>query len=186
MHRFIVRFACLRFACLATLSFSAALLVGGCRNSGNTFDMSAHAARWAAAKTAARQELVEIPPPLKSAYLTIDQESQWQNPYLSIRQNMIQLRIYLPDENTSSIDRGGITRLRSARRLVVNVRLADLPQALSSLPDDAWPYGRVVAIGRDRETPQNRAWFLNHLEITVRALQDMGVVVDDWNHPALP
>ena len=144
-------------------------------------------AKWTAAKTSARQELTQIPPPLKSVYLNINQEPQWQNPFLSVEQNMIQLRIYLPDENASPIDRGGITRLSSARKQVVNVRLAELPRALSSLPDGAWPYGRVVAIGREKDTPQNRAWFPNHLDITVRALQDMGVVVDDWNHPvALP
>jgi hypothetical protein len=146
--------------------------------------MSHHPEKWAAAKTSARQELTQIPPPLKSVYLNINQEPQWQNPYLSVEQNMIQLRIYLPDENASPIDRGGITRLSSARKQVVNVRLSELPRALSSLPNDAWPYGRVVAIGREKDTPQNRAWFPNHLGTTVRALQDMGVVVDDWNHPA--
>ena len=176
------RFFALRSAALLALSTS--LAVSGCRNSGNTFDMSHQAAKWAAAKTSARQELTQIPPPLKSVYLNINQESQWQNPFLSVEQNMIQLRIYLPDENASPIDRGGITRLSSARKLVVNVRLAELPRALSSLPAGAWPYGRVVAIGRDKETSQNRAWFPNHLDITLRALQDMGVVVDDWNHPA--
>jgi hypothetical protein len=174
----------LRSAALLALAISASLAVSGCRNQGNTFDMSRHAAQWAAAETAARQELAQVPPPLKSVYLNIDQEPQWQNPYLSIEQNMIQLRIYLPDENASPVDRGGLTRMRSARKQVVNIRLAELPQALSSLPDGAWPYGRVVAIGREKETPQNRAWFPNHLEITVRALEDMGVVVDDWNRPA--
>jgi len=48
----------------------------------------------AAAKTSARQELTQIPPPLKSVYLNINQEPQWQNPFLSVEQNMIQLRIY--------------------------------------------------------------------------------------------
>ncbi|MHB1793931.1 MAG: hypothetical protein ACYCPO_03100 [Acidobacteriaceae bacterium] len=179
-----LRFSGLRSAALLALAISASLAVSGCRNHGNTFDMSRHAAQWAAAKTAARQELAQIPPPLKSVYLNIDQEPQWQNPFLSIEQNMIQLRIYLPDENASPVDRGGLTRMSSARRQVVNIRLAELPQALSSLPDGAWPYGRVVAIGREKETPQNRAWFPNHLAITVYALQDMGVVVDDWNRPA--
>lgn len=178
------RFSAFRSAALLVVALSASLAVGGCRNSGNTFDMSAHAAKWAAAKISARQELTQIPPPLKSVYLNINQESQWQNPFLSVEQNMIQLRIYFPDENSSPIDRGGITRLRSARKQVVNVRLAELPRALSSLPSGAWPYGRVVAIGREKETSQNRAWFPNHLDVTVRALQDMGVVVDDWNHPA--
>ena len=178
------RFSGLRSAALLAVAISASLAVNGCRNSGNSFDMSRHAAKWAAAKTSARQELAQIPPPLKSVYLAIDQEPQWQNPFLSVEQNMIQLRIYLPDENASPIDRGGLTRMRSARKQVVNVRLAELPRALASLPNGAWPYGRVVAIGREKETPQNRAWFPNHLDITVRALQDMGVVVDDWNHPA--
>ena len=116
----------------------------------HSFDMSRHAAKWAAAKCSARQELTQIPPPLKSVYLNINQESQWQNPFLSVEQNMIQVRIYLPDENASPIDRGGITRLSSARKQVVNVRLAELPRALSSLPDGAWPYGRVVAIGKKK------------------------------------
>lgn len=179
------RFSGLRFAAL--LALSACLAVSGCRNSGNTFDMSRHAAQWAAAKTSARQELTQIPLPLKSVYLNINQENQWQNPFLSVERNMIQLRIYLPDENSSPIDRGGLTRLSSARKQVVNVRLAQLPRALSSLPAGAWPYGRVVAIGREKDTPQNRAWFHSHLDITVRALQDMGIIVDDWNHPiALP
>jgi hypothetical protein len=182
MFRATFRFSVLRSAALLVLS--ACLAVSGCRNSDNTFDMSRHAARWAAAKTSARQELSQIAPPLKSVYLNINQESQWQNPFLSVEQNMIQLRIYLPDENSSPIDRGGITRLSSARKQVVNVRLAELPRALASLPDGAWPYGRVIAIGKEKKTPQNRAWFPDHLDITVRALQDMGVVVDDWNHPA--
>ncbi|MHB1958653.1 MAG: hypothetical protein ACYCO5_06435 [Acidobacteriaceae bacterium] len=184
MPRSSFRFTGFRSAAPFALAIFAFLALSGCRNHGNTFDMSRHAAQWAAAKTAARQELAQVPPPLKSVYLNIDQEPQWQNPFLSIEQNMIQLRIYLPDENASPVDRGGLTRMRSARKQVVNIRLAELPQALSSLPDGAWPYGRVVAIGREKETPQNRAWFPNHLVITVRALQDMGVVVDDWNRPA--
>lgn len=184
MLRASLRFSGLRFVVLLAFSICASLAVSGCRNSGNTFDMSRHAAKWAAAKTSAHQELNQIPPPLKSVYLNINQEAQWQNPFLSVEKNMIQLRIYLPDENSSPIDRGGITRLSSARKQVVNVRLAELPSALSSLPAGAWPYGRVVAIGREKDTPQNRAWFPSHLDITVRALLDMGVVVDDWNHPA--
>ncbi|MFZ0518895.1 MAG: hypothetical protein WCD77_19015 [Acidobacteriaceae bacterium] len=176
----------LRSAALLALALGVSLAVSGCRNS-DSFDMSRHAAKWTAAKSSARQELTQIPPPLKSVYLNINQESQWQNPFISVEQNMIQVRIYLPDENASPIDRGGITRLSSARKQVVNVRLAQLPRALSSLPDGAWPYGRVVAIGKEKDTPQDRAWLPNHLDITVRTLQDMGVVVDDWNHPvALP
>lgn len=176
-----MRNSSLRFVFLVAIAFSTSLSIGGCRNSGNSFDMSGHAAKWTAAKNAAREELVEIPPPLKNDYMGIDQEQQWQNPYLSVERHVIQIRFYYRDENSSQVDRGGLTRLQSARRQVVNVRLADLPRALSSLPDGAWPYGRVVAIGRDKLTPENRAWFPENVAISVRALKDMGVVVDDWN-----
>jgi hypothetical protein len=184
MPRPSLRLSGFRFAALLALGVFA---IGGCRDSGNSFDMSRHPAKWAAAKASARQDLAQIPPPLKSVYLPIDQESQWQNPFLSVEQNMIQLRIYLPDENASPIDRGGLTRLSSARKQVINIRLGELPRALAAIPYGAWPYGRVVAIGREPETPQNRAWFPNHLDLTVRTLQEIGVVADDWNHPtALP
>lgn len=143
--------------------------------------MSAHAASWNASKNAARQDLTQIAAPSKNTYLAIDQEAQWKNPFLTIESGMIQLRIYLPDENSSPIDRGGMTRIAAARKQVLNVRLADLPQALSSLPANAWPYGRVVAIAEERQTPQNSAWLPNHLNVTIRTLRDMGIVVDDWN-----
>ncbi|MGH9615845.1 MAG: hypothetical protein ACRD28_03815 [Acidobacteriaceae bacterium] len=178
-----MRNSSLRFIFLIALA--TPFLMGGCRNSGNSFDMSAHATKWAAAKSAAREELVEIPPPVKNDYVGIDQEQQWQNPYLSVEQRVIQIRFYYRDENSSEVDRGGLTRLQSARRQVVNVRLADLPRALSSLPDGAWPYGRVVAIGRDKLTAENRAWFPKNVAIAVRALKDMGIVVDDWNSPTI-
>lgn len=174
----------LRFVSFAALAFGAVTLATGCR-SGNTFDMSKRTASWNASKAAARQELQEVPEPSKGLYLAINQEDQWKNPLLSIEANMIQLRIYLPDENTDPFDKGGLTRLAAARKHVLNVRLKDLPRALSSLPDGAWPYGRVIAITAEKTTPQNRGWFPKNLEITVNALRDMGIVVDDWNNPLL-
>lgn len=179
-----MRASFLRLTCLAAVASFGLLPIGGCRQA-NSFDMSRHAASWDASKRAARQDLSQIPPPLKSTYLAVTQESEWRNPLLSVERNMIQLRIYLPDENSSSIDRGGITRLTVARKQVLNIRLADLPQALSSLPDGAWPYGRVVAVGAEQETPENQPWLASHQQITINALQDMGVVVDDWNNPPL-
>lgn len=147
--------------------------------------MSKRAASWNASKVAARQELQEVPEPSKGTYLAINQADQWKNPFLSIESNMIQLRIYLPDENTDPFDKGGLTRITAARKQVLNVRLADLPDALSSLPDGAWPYGRVIAIAAEQKTPKNRGWFPNNLEVTIDALKDMGIVVDDWNNPPL-
>lgn len=146
--------------------------------------MSAHASSWAASKQSARQELTQIPLPAKTAYASIDQEAQWKNPFLSVESDMVQVRIFLADENSSQLDRGGMTRIASARKQVLNVRLKDLPRALAALPDSAWPYGRVVAIGKQLEPPQTRARLERNLATTTDALNDMGIVVDDWNSPA--
>ncbi len=147
--------------------------------------MSGDAASWNASRVAARQELTQIPPPAKDSYLAIHQESQWQNPFLSVASNMIQLRIYLPDENSSSFDRGGLTRLNAARKQVLNVRLKDLPEALDSLPANAWPYGRVVAINEALEAPENQPRLQQNVSVTTNALRDMGIVVDSWSQPEL-
>ena len=157
------------------------LLIGGCKHSGNTFNVSSNPASWNAVKNAARRDLNEVPPPSKNIYLAVHTEPQWQNPFLTVDQNMIQVRIYLPDENTSSFDRGGLTRITAARRQVLDVRLADLPKALSSLPDNAWPYGRVVAVQEGLETHQDRVQIRRNLEATERTLDDLGIVIDDWN-----
>ncbi len=93
---------------------------------------------------------------------------------------MIQIRIYFADENSSAVDRGGLTRLSSARKHILNVRLKDLPRALIALPDGAWPYGRVVAVSKELGAPQDRNLVDHNLAVTVSALKDMGLVVDDW------
>lgn len=168
-----------RFLIFIALAASGLLLGSGCRR-GDSFDMSRRTASWNAAKNNARQELTEIPTPSKSDYAAVDQESQWQNPFLTVETAMIQLRIYLPDENSSAVDRGGMTRLSAARKHTLNVRLADLPRALTALPDGAWPYGRVVAINTQLAPPQDQKLLHKNLGITIAALQDMGIAVDDW------
>lgn len=98
---------------------------------------------------------------------------------------MIQVRIYLADENGSQLGRGGLTRITAARRQVLNVSLQDLPKALASLPNDAWPYGRVVAVGEGLDNKHDRVEVRRNLEATINALNDLGVVVDEWNGPGL-
>jgi hypothetical protein len=164
---------------MATLVYPTLLLIGGCRG-GNSFNLSQQSASWTESKQSARQELSVISPPSKSVYLAIDQESQWQNPFLTVESNMIQIRIYLADENSSEVDRGGLTRLSAARKHILNIRLKDLPRALVALPNGAWPYGRVVAVSKEFGPPKDRALISNNFAVTVSAIKDMGVVVDDW------
>lgn len=172
-------FRLLRSSLLALFAISLPFLSSGCRH-GDSFDMSHNASRWSAAEFSARQELAQIPAPTKGDYQTINQESQWQNPFLTVETEMIQLRIYLPDENPSDVDRGGMTRLSAARKHTLNIRLADLPRALTSLPKGAWPYGRVIAINQELAPPQAQPQLDKNLAITIGALQSMGIVVDDW------
>jgi hypothetical protein len=168
---------------IGILACGSIICIAGCKSSGSGFDMSRRAAAWTASKRDARQELIQIPLPKKSSYAAIDRESQWQNPFLSVESNTIQVRIYLADQNSSEFDRGGLTRLQAARKQILNVRPKDLPRALASLPDSAWPYGRVVAIAEALEAPRYRAQLKKNLNVTVKALQDMGIVVDDLDSP---
>ena len=134
-----------------------------------------------AVSDAARPDIATIPLPSKNLYLAVREESRWQNPFISVEDNMLLLRIYLPDENTSATDAGGITRPANARKQELNIRLRDLPRALAALPEGSWPYGRVVAVAEGYESRQDRAQIRRNVEVTLQTLHDLGVVVDEWN-----
>ncbi|MHB8303289.1 MAG: hypothetical protein ACYDC6_10705 [Acidobacteriaceae bacterium] len=180
-----MRISRLRYVPLSTLAVCLLSILAGCRHRGDGFNAARNPAAWNASKSSARQELSDIPQPSKNAYMAIRREPQWQNPFLSVGRNMIQVRIFLADDNDSQLDRGGLTRTSAARRQVLNVRLADLPRALASLPNDVWPYGRVVAVGEGLSDAQDRAQVRRNWEATVDALNDLGVVVHEWNGPGL-
>lgn len=160
-------------------------MVFGCRHGGDGFKITENPASWAAAKRSAREELRSVPTPVKNLYIAVRREPQWQNPFLSVGRSMIQVRIYLPDENGSPFGKGGITRITAARREVLNVRLADLPRAMASLPDEMWPYGRIVAVGKGLGNSQDREQIQRNMAITERTLNDLGVTVEEWDGPGL-
>ena len=169
----------------AAFALGMFLFLSGCRHGGDAFKIPANASSWNAAKASARQELRTVPAPSKKLYIAIRREPQWQNPFLSVGRDMIQVRIYLPDENDSGLGRGGITRITAARRQVLNVRLADLPRALASLPDGVWPYGRVVAVGEGLKNAQDRMQIRHNLETTIDTVNSLGVVAEEWDGPGL-
>ena len=132
----------------------------------------------------ARTDIAAIPLPAKNAVLTVGDESQWRNPFLSVGDKMLLLRIYLPDDNASQLDRGGFTRSANARKQELNIRLSDLPRALASLPQDCWPYGRVVAVTPGFLTPQNQALLRHNEQVTLQTLHALGVIAEDWTPSA--
>ena len=60
--------------------------------------------------------------------------------------------------------------------------IQDLPEALSSLPPEVWPYGRVVGITEPAaEQASERVAIRRNVEATIQMLNDLGVVADEWN-----
>lgn len=128
-----------------------------------------------------RQQLSGIPAPTKSRYLTVHTLSGWDNPYLTVQQSMLTLHVTLPDANTSALDQGGLLRPRAARQQSLTIRVGELPVALNSVPQTAWPYGRVIAVEEAHSTPRAaQAEVRRSVENVMRTLNDLGVVAYEW------
>jgi hypothetical protein len=135
-------------------------------------------------EAAARTELAEIPPPSKHLYVNVHSTEAWQNPFLTVRHDTLTLRIIFPQQTSSALDAGTLLHPAAARRQQLEIRMSDLPEALSAIPEFSWPYGRVVAI---EEAPtasrQDRAQIRRNVEQAIRIVNDLDVVVDEWTGP---
>lgn len=128
-----------------------------------------------------RQQLDQIPPPSKTRYLAIKDLNAWENPYLTVQGQMVTLHVMAADANTSAMGNGGILRPVGARRQDLNVRTEDLPAALNAVPENYWPYGRVVAVEEAHDTPSSaRPQVRRNAETAMKILGDLGVVVYEW------
>ncbi len=129
----------------------------------------------------ARQELEQIPPPSKNRYLSVRTKEAYANPFLVVHPQTITLTIIFRDQDPNAFSAGGVLRPAKARKQEIDVRPADLPQALASLSPDVWPYGRVVAIEESPTAPRaERVAIRRNVEATIQILNDLGVVVDEW------
>lgn len=162
-------------ACLALLT---PLLLAGCnRASAGTTTTTASAQ----AIEAAREQLDLIPPPSKSRYMAVHSLTTWENPYLTVQQNMATLHVTIADANPTDVGAGGMLRPIGARQQALTIRLSDLPDALDAVPVNSWPYGRVIAIEEAHDTPSaDRPAVRRNIEATIKTLGDLGVVVYEW------
>lgn len=132
----------------------------------------------------ARESLQDIGPPAKHRYINVHSTDAWGNPFLTVHRDTLTLRIIFPQQTSSPIDAGTLLHPAAARRQEVEIRMEDLPKALAAVPDFSWPYGRVVAI---EESPtasrQDRAQIRRNVEQAIRIVNDLDVVVDEWNAP---
>ena len=128
-----------------------------------------------------RAELEQIPLPTKSLYIDIHDPAAWDNPFLSIGPDTIQLRILLPDANPSPAGQGSLLRPEAARRQELELRPADLDKAVAAIPAGAWHYGRVIAVAESPSAAsKDRPKVRRNVEAAIKQLNDLGVVVEEW------
>ena len=179
-----------RFRLIAiTLAFAAAL--SACSSSGNPSSESVKPAP-EQAKAAAqerdtdRQQLDQIPPPAKSRYMAIHTRESWGNPFLIVGKKTVTLRIMYPEPPHSDLAPGTLMQPANARKRELSLRLSELPEALAALPQEAWPYGRVIAVEEDPVAVRaDRIPVRRNVETTIQVLNDLGVVVYEWPGPGL-
>jgi len=128
-----------------------------------------------------RATLELIPVPTKSLYVDVHDASRWENPFLTVGANRLDLRIELPDEPLGGFADGSMLRPPGARRQELQVRFSDLGTAVSDIPPGAWHYGRVVAVAESPDASRNdRASIRRNMESVIGQLNDLGVVVEEW------
>lgn len=182
-----------RTGMLAVAGYLGCLGLAGCNSSQGAPGAGPAASTSAPLKPAgpakinsARDQLDEIPLPSKSRYLAIHTVESWSNPFVVVGRKTVMLRIYYPDAAANGTLPGNMlpnTMLRpaGARKRELDLRLADLPEALAALPAESWVYGRVVAVEEDPSTPRpDRVQMRRNIEVTIQMLNDLGVVVNEW------
>jgi hypothetical protein len=164
--------------CVAACHKSEQAVVGVAHDAEN----AEHQAQAAASRRdQQRAGLARIPLPTKSLYVDIHEPGAWLNPFLSVDAGYLTLRITNADANPSNLGQGTLLRPEAARREEVQIRPADLADALIALPPGAWRYGRVVAVA---ESPlaarKDRPAVRRNVEAAIQQLNDLGVVVEEW------
>lgn len=125
--------------------------------------------------------LDQIPPPAKSRYMAVHSRNDWQNPLIIVGKSTVTLRVMYPPPPQSSVLPGHLLQPTAARKRELELRLSDLPEALASVPQDSWPYGRVVAVEEDpTEGPTDRVQIRRNIEATINTLNNLGVVDYEW------
>jgi hypothetical protein len=131
---------------------------------------------------AQRLQIEQIPPPTKSRFMAVHSFESWENPYLTMQAGSMQLHVTVADANSTSYGVGGMLRPVGARRQVITIYPEKLGEAMTAIPQTAWPYGRVVAVEEAHKTPASAEPAVRRtMESAVATLSDLGIVVYDLN-----
>ena len=132
-----------------------------------------------------RDQLSQIPPPAKSRFMSIHTLESWENPWITVQPDMVTLHVLLADPLPQA-GAGGMLRPLGARRQELNLALDKLSDAITAIPQSAWPYGRVVAVEEAHKIPAAGLPAVRRtLESAVGRLNDLGVVAYDLNEGSL-
>ncbi len=132
-----------------------------------------------------RDQLSGIPPPAKSRFMSVRALESWENPWITVQPDMVTLHVLLADPIPQA-GAGGMLRPIGARRQELNVALDKLGDAVSAIPQSAWPYGRVIAVEEAHKTPAAGLPAVRRtLEAAVGRLNDLGVVAYDLSEGSL-
>ena len=135
----------------------------------------------AQAADADREQLDSIPLPSKNVYMSIHTRQSWTNPFLIVSKSTVHLTMLYPPQGPASSPGDELLRPVAARRRELDLRLRDLPEALTALPPETWPYGRVIAVEEDPNAPrQDRVAVRRNVEATMQVLNDLGIVIYEW------
>ncbi len=172
-------------SCFLTLALAAGLGACSSSNQGGTPPEAKPTPQQAKAAIAERdterQELEQIPPPAKNRYMGIRTRESWGNPFLIVGKKTVTLRVMNPEAPQSEVVPGNLMHPANARRHDLELRLSDLPEALAAIPENSWPYGRVVAVEEDAvQARADRVQVRRNVETTIQVLNDLGVVVYEW------
>jgi len=169
----------LQLALFSGISLTASTMLSGCNRAAAGTPVATANPREV---ETARQQMELIPPPSKTRYMAVRSLSNWENPYLTVQKNMVTLHVTLADANASDLGTGGMLRPAAARQQVLNIGGDRLPDALTAVPENSWPYGRVVAIEEAHDTPASeRPAVRRNMEAAIKTLSDLGVVVYEWS-----
>lgn len=128
-----------------------------------------------------REELAGIPLPSKSVYMNIHTRQSWTNPFLIVSKTTVSLSMLYPQTGPAAGPGDAVLRPTAARRNVLELRLADLPEAITALPANVWPFGRVIAVEEDPTASRGDGPAVRrNEEATMQVLSNLGVVAYEW------
>ncbi len=174
--------ACLLAICLTACHKEEQEVAGAAENAVQAEHKAQAAAQASASEQdSERAELALIPLPTKSMYVNVRDAGAWANPFLSVGASSLTLRTAVTGANPGATGPAAGPHAKAAHFREIQLRPADLAQALIALPPGAWRYGRVIAVAESPQaSPKDRPKVRRNVEAAIQQLNDLGIVVEEW------